>query len=367
MANRVIRENDLVLTLFPDFTEYVTNDNVSYAIPIDMRFNEGHLVTIAFYSILMVFSAIGNISVLTMLLKRKQIHRSRINNMLVHLVIADLLVTFINMPIEIVWAATVSWWGGDFLCRIAAFFRTFGLYQSSFSLVSIGIDRYYAVLKPLQLSAADKRGKMIISSAWLASALCSIPQMVVFSVKRHPNITWYEQCITMDSYSNVNHDVTYSVFGTVMMYIFPFLILTYCYGSILAEICRRTREPNAEKFRRSNIGFLGKAKTRTLKMTITIILTFFICWTPYYIMAFWYWIDKESAKKINLKIQKGLFLFACTNSSINPIVYGVFNIRKQRQTQNKTRENHTFTTEIRLNQLSSNKLSLQHKNSSNNL
>lgn len=33
-------------------------------LPIDMKFNEGHLLAILVYSVLMIFSAIGNISVL---------------------------------------------------------------------------------------------------------------------------------------------------------------------------------------------------------------------------------------------------------------------------------------------------------------
>lgn len=40
-----------------------------------------------------------------------------------------------------------------------------------------------------------------------------------------------------------------------------------------------------------------------------------------------YWYDKESAKLVDQRIQKGLFLFASTNSCMNPIVYGIFNIR----------------------------------------
>lgn len=40
-----------------------------------------------------------------------------------------------------------------------------------------------------------------------------------------------------------------------------------------------------------------------------------------------YWIDRNSAYKVDQRIQKGLFLFACTNSCMNPIVYGAFNIR----------------------------------------
>lgn len=62
-------------------------------LPIDMRFNDGHMLSIVVYSILMVFSAIGNTTVLVLIIRRRRTSPSRINTMLMHLAIADLLVT----------------------------------------------------------------------------------------------------------------------------------------------------------------------------------------------------------------------------------------------------------------------------------
>lgn len=55
------------------------------------------------------------------------------------------------MPLEIGWAATVEWKAGDSMCRIMAFFRTFGLYLSSFVLVCISLDRYLHNNLPSQI------------------------------------------------------------------------------------------------------------------------------------------------------------------------------------------------------------------------
>ncbi|KAL1129925.1 hypothetical protein AAG570_012869 [Ranatra chinensis] len=320
-----------------------------------MRFNSGHILAIVFYSVLMVLSAIGNLTVLIVTWRRRRkANSSRINTMLMHLAIADLLVTFILMPIEIIWAATVAWWAGDTVCRIASFFRTFGLYQSSFVLVCISLDRYFAVLKPMRFSDVDRRSKMMLICAWLGSVICSFPQMLVFKVQRHPNITFYEQCITINSFPSEAHELTYSLFGMIMMYAFPLTVIIFSYTSILTEICKKSRAPIEEhfsdSFRRSSLGFFERARSRTLKMTIVIFLAFFICWTPYHIMAFWYWIDKKTAKGVDQRIQRGLFLFACTNSSINPIVYGAFNFRNKHSSQSRGRlgTNNTCTTGIRL-------------------
>uniref|UniRef100_A0A336MWG0 CSON007059 protein n=1 Tax=Culicoides sonorensis TaxID=179676 RepID=A0A336MWG0_CULSO len=239
--------------------ENTTDDKM--LLPIDMRFNDGHRLSIMVYSTLMLISAIGNLTVLTILIKRRMRGSSRIEIMLTHLAIADLMVTFLMMPLEIGWAVTVSWKGGDLMCRVMAFFRTFGLYLSSFILVCISIDRYYAVLRPLSLS--ENRGKIMVAVAWIFSCACSTPQV----------------CIN--------------------------------------------------RFRRSSVEILSRAKRRTLRMSFTIVLVFVVCWTPFYVMSIWYWVDRETAIKLDQRIQKCLFLFACTNSCMNPIVYGVYNIRKK--------------------------------------
>ncbi|XP_037911610.1 gonadotropin-releasing hormone receptor isoform X1 [Hermetia illucens] len=313
------------------------NQSEPIQLPIDMRFNDGHRLSITVYSVLMVISSIGNITVLVLLIKRRLRGPSRIDIMLMHLAIADLLVTFLMMPMEIGWAYTVSWKAGDALCRIMAFFRTFGLYLSSFVLVCISVDRYFAVLKPLKLS--DNRGRMMILGAWLSSCICSTPQAIIFHLEQHPNVTWYEQCVTYNFFSNEMHYIIYSVMGMVFMYALPLIIIIFCYASIYIEIYRKSKKVITERFRRSNDDVLGRAKRRTLKMTITIVIVFIVCWTPFYVMSIWYWLDHETALKVDQRIQKGLFLFACTNSCMNPIVYGAYNIRRKGDKLNTTINN----------------------------
>ncbi|XP_062707703.1 adipokinetic hormone/corazonin-related peptide receptor variant I-like isoform X3 [Aedes albopictus] len=320
--------------IFENDTWYGTNNsNWSTPLPIDMQFNDGHRLQIAVYSVLMIISAIGNITVLALLIKRRLKSHSRIDMMLTHLAIADLLVTFLMMPLEIGWAATVQWRAGDIMCRVMAFFRTFGLHLSSFVLVCISVDRYYAVLQPLNLSKS--RGKIMIVIAWAMAILCSAPQPFIFHVEVHPNHTWYEQCVTYNTFSNDNYHTVYNILVMMFMYALPLLTIICSYASIYMEIFRHSRMPNSgEGFRRSSIDVLGRAKRRTLKMTITIVMAFVICWTPYYVMSIWYWLDQKSAENVDQRVQKGLFLFACTNSCMNPIVYGIYNVklRKKKKT-----------------------------------
>lgn len=82
------------LRLFPTWPNVVIDDdNRTFELPDEMKFNDGNIVTIVFYSIIMVISAIGNITVLSIILKRRRTSTSRINTMLIHLAIADLMVS----------------------------------------------------------------------------------------------------------------------------------------------------------------------------------------------------------------------------------------------------------------------------------
>lgn len=68
--------------------------NDSRSLPIDMRFNDGHILLISCYSCLFFISLIGNLCVLRAILGGGRKHRkSRVNLMLLHLAIADLIVS----------------------------------------------------------------------------------------------------------------------------------------------------------------------------------------------------------------------------------------------------------------------------------
>ncbi|XP_075149297.1 adipokinetic hormone receptor isoform X2 [Haematobia irritans] len=285
------------------------------------------LTSLKIHDILFVISTIGNSTVLYLLIKRRLRCPSRIDIMLMHLAIADLLVTFLLMPLEIVWAYTVQWRSNDFMCRFMSFLRVFGLYLSGFVLMCIAIDRYFAILKPFKIS--NRRGRTMLAIAWFSSLVFSLPQAYFFHLARHPEASDYHQCVLFNTFkSNLHHNL-YQLCNMLGMYAFPLITFIFCYGSIYFEIYRKNQRivKGIERFRRSNDDVLSRAKKRTLKMTITIVIVFFICWTPYYIIAMFYWFDKTTMAKVNPLVTKGLFIFACTNSCMNPIVYGVFNIR----------------------------------------
>jgi len=88
------------------------------------------------------------------------------------------------------WNITVAWLAGDIACRILMFFRAFGFYLSSFILITISVDRYYAVAQPLSnLRKADRRAKYMLTGAWVLSTVASLPQVRQYTI--------FVQCIQL--------------------------------------------------------------------------------------------------------------------------------------------------------------------------
>ncbi|CAN8002087.1 unnamed protein product [Ixodes hexagonus] len=82
------------------------------------------------------------------------------------------------------------------------------------------------------------------------------------------------------------------------------------------------------RLRRSDTRHMQRARNRTLRLTIIIVLAFFWCWTPYVTMVLWYQLDPDGAEHVNGYLQSSLFMFAVSNSCVNPLVYGSYSLTR---------------------------------------
>lgn len=160
--------------------------NISYAdIPPypDAKFTDESMLSVVVYCILFCFSAGGNVLVFVTMFRNR--HRKlRVNRLILHLSVADMIVTFVMMPMEIAWQVTVYWIAGDVMCRLGMFFRTFGFYLSSFILVVISLDRYFAIAQPLNLAVANTRSTVMLVVAWACAFISSLPQVSTLAFKK---------------------------------------------------------------------------------------------------------------------------------------------------------------------------------------
>lgn len=121
-------------------------------------------------------SLIGNVATMYQMYRLRR-RKSIINTLILHLAIADLIVTCFCVVTDAVWSATVQWRAGNAMCKIIKYLQVFGLYLSTFITVVISLDRCCAILDPMSRNRAPQRVRIMLITSWILSALFSIPQV----------------------------------------------------------------------------------------------------------------------------------------------------------------------------------------------
>jgi gonadotropin-releasing hormone receptor len=62
-----------------------------------------------------------------------------------------------------------------------------------------------------------------------------------FHVEFHPNYTWYAQCVDFGSFPSEAWHTSYLVFGIVMIYLLPLVIIIVTYAIIIFTIIKKSQ------------------------------------------------------------------------------------------------------------------------------
>ncbi|XP_033997401.1 gonadotropin releasing hormone receptor 4 [Trematomus bernacchii] len=256
--------------------------------------------------------------------------KSHVRILIMNLTVADLLVTFIVMPVDAVWNITVQWQAGDFLCRLLMFMKLVAMYSCAFVTVVISLDRQSAILNPLGISEAKRKSKIMLTVAWTMSVILSLPQMFIFHQVTITVPENFTQCTTHGSFVQHWQETLYNIFNFVCLFLLPLVIMIFCYTRILIEISSRMAQNNSlsrDMHLRRSHNNIPKARMRTLKMSIVIVTSFIVCWTPYYMLGLWYWLFPDKMEEmVSHSMTHMLFIFGLFNACLDPITYGLFTI-----------------------------------------
>ncbi|XP_027544168.1 gonadotropin-releasing hormone II receptor-like [Neopelma chrysocephalum] len=284
---------------------------------VEPRFTRAAKVRVIITAIFFLLAAGSNAAVLGSLLRKRR--KSHVQPLILSLALADLLVTVTVMPLDAAWNVTVQWYGGDISCKVLNFLKLFAMYAAALVLVVISLDRHAAVLRPF--SRAHRRNGMLLRAAWAGSVLLALPQLFLFHLHTIPGGN-FTQCVTHGSFRTHWEETVYNMFTFTTLYITPLSVMVVCYIRILWEISRQLKINKG--LTRSQNDHISKARMKTLKMTIVIVATFIICWTPYYLLGLWYWFQPAMIQKMPEYVNHSFFLFGLLHTCTDPVIYGLY-------------------------------------------
>ncbi|XP_030590252.1 C-C chemokine receptor type 7 [Archocentrus centrarchus] len=215
------------------------------------------------YSIICFLGLAGNMLVILTYLYFKRL-KTMTDVYLLNLSFADLLFA-LSLPF---WAANsmVSWVLGLGLCKAMHTIYKVSFYSSMLLLSFISVDRYFAISKAI--SAHRHRSQAVIISklssalVWVLALIFSVPEMVYTTINNNT-------CTPFSSNSDPLR-VTVQASQIALGFALPFLIMTFCYSSILRTLYY------ARNFERN----------KAIKVILAVVTVFLVFQTPYNVVLF---------------------------------------------------------------------------------
>lgn len=251
-------------------------------------------VEIALLSVIFVSASILNGAVLFLLWRqRKQMSRMRV--FVFHLCLADLVVAFFQVCPQLMWDITDRFVGPDLLCRLVKYLQLLGMFSSTYMVVVMTVDRYQAVCNPMVKFQRERtRLNVPVCVAWGISLLGSLPQVFIFSqVEVAPGV--YDCWAEFIQPWGVQ---TYITWSTLVIFVLPVIVIVVCQvricRAIQINLYRKARHLSS---RASSVGSMSRARVKTLKMTVFIVVAYIVCWAPFFTVQLWSAWDDDAPKE----------------------------------------------------------------------
>ncbi|XP_072250009.1 C-X-C chemokine receptor type 3.1 [Leuresthes tenuis] len=288
--------------------------------------NFGAVMIPVLYSVAFVVGILGNGALLGVLFQSRK-SWSVTDTFILHLGVADILL-LVTLPLYAVQSAQKDGWTfGVPLCKITGTVFTINFYCGIFLLASISMDRYLSIVHATQMYSRRKPWVVHVSClmVWFFSLLLSIPDWIFLDVAADERRHRYE-CVR--DYSKFGKEGIHYWQGTsrliyhIVGFLIPSFILILCYSCILWRL---------------RCGTQGIQKQRAFKVIISLVVVFFLCWTPYNIALVVDTVSQYYNTKIcGIRISLGkAIVVTCSlgylHCSLNPILYAFVGIKFRRQ------------------------------------
>ncbi|KAL9957299.1 hypothetical protein ACROYT_G038918 [Oculina patagonica] len=272
------------------------------------------------HSLLVISNIAGNALVCVVILKNQDM-RTSINYLLLNLAFADMTVATFFIPQYIFTHAFTHPDGvaGDVFCRLltGGNLAWVGGACSVFTLVTIAIERYYAVMYPHgnKGKLTNNKLKVIIPCSWMFGVLMNTPE---FLVKNYDK----EQDFCTQFWPDEWMGKAYGVAWWLVLGVFPVILMAALYSRVVYTLWFKREGSNETNTRQQGV---MKVRKRVTLMVILVSVIFGVSWltdsTTFFLGFF---TPSHTFGDVTYATASTMIMF---NSAINPFIYALVNQR----------------------------------------
>ena len=266
-----------------------------------------------------IWAFVGNILVTVAFFKNATLRTSP-NYFIVNMAVSDLFSTLTIWPLY----ATEGMLSkkqlidepmATVVCKLRLYSRSVSQLVSTVSLVLIVVERFIAIVHPFQVKSLTKRLRaVLLILTWIISLLLGIPYISFSKIVQQG-----QQIFCRFSWGQKELTIYFAV-GFVVFYCSPLTTIVVLYSRI-TKCLKRTR-PTADDVQESTIIRNRQQNMTVMKVFITIVIVFFLCWTPLCIYILLKMAYPPVYTKDSCLLFVGLFfyIFPSLGTAINPVI-----------------------------------------------
>ncbi|CAH3193644.1 unnamed protein product [Porites evermanni] len=273
------------------------------------------------YSLILVVSLVGN-SLIVLIVYNTPTLRKPINMLIANMAMSDLLLPIFLIPVRLTdWHVGPWLIGGTLgqaLCKIHPSLVEISMKVSIQSLVLITVDRYAAVVVPLRSPLISRKVcRCLIVGTWILAVPFCWPYLFTYNLVEYQE---GKRCMNQWEviFGEKSSFAIYLLSACILFFYIPFVVLVILYSIILIKLKKQVhpgeQSASAEEQR-------TRRNRNVLKMTIAIVVAFFICWIPFSIQLVTIYFIPKITLDCKFRVSYTVVYFmACTNCAINPII-----------------------------------------------
>uniref|UniRef100_A0A3Q0RZW9 Substance-P receptor n=1 Tax=Amphilophus citrinellus TaxID=61819 RepID=A0A3Q0RZW9_AMPCI len=267
------------------------------------------------YSCIVIVSVVGNITVIWIIMAHKRM-RTVTNYFLLNLAFAEASMSAFNTVINFTYAVHNEWYFGLAYCRFHNFFPIAAVFASIYSMTAIALDRYMAIIHPLQQRMSSTETKVVVGVIWVLALLLAFPQYYYSNI--------YELPDRVVCYINWPEYTVYYVCVVILIYFLPLLVMGCAYLVVgLTLWASEIPGDSSDRYKEQLT-----AKRKVVKMMIVVVCTFAICWLPYHVYFLLHQFFPSMAEETFIQqVYLGIMWLAMSSTMYNPIIYCCLNDR----------------------------------------
>ncbi|XP_035292028.1 LOW QUALITY PROTEIN: tachykinin receptor 1a [Anguilla anguilla] len=273
------------------------------------------------YSTIVVVSVVGNVVVIWIIVAHKRM-RTVTNYFLVNLAFAEASMSAFNTVINFAYGVHNEWYFGLVYCRFHNFFPIAAVFASIYSMTAIALDRYMAIIHPLQQRMSSTETKVVVGVIWVLALCLAFPQYYYSNTAQLPGrVVCY---INWPEYTVWDFKKMYYVCVTVLIYFLPLLVMGCAYLAVgLTLWASEIPGDSSDRYREQLT-----AKRKVVKMMIVVVCTFATCWLPYHVYFLLYeFFPHLFEEPFIQQVYLAVMWLAMSSTMYNPIIYCCLNDR----------------------------------------